>query len=675
MKKILQTIKWFFSNPACVFWLGMVIVLVATTLEVVRGRNTNYFDYQDSTRMFWEGLSPYNLEYAQAHSIYFLYSPVFSVIFAPIFFLPWWLGPYVWNICNYSLFSFAIKSLPSQLDRYKHWIFLFLFSVLLQTIFCYQHNIIVSYIYIFAFILLERNKPFWAVLLIMVSATTKVYGAAELAILLCYPKFWRNVGYAVLCGALLLMLPVINTAFDNVFVLYQEMFDMISSHHSDSDFIGILFARGLKPLLLPNYRLVQVVVIAVLGVLFFWRHKRWKEFRFRVQALAVLTGFMILFSDCPETHTYIIAFPFYAMAFWLQPRRTWIDWTLFWSLVVNFCILPTDVLCPAWLHEYIHETFWLDVYTYFFCWLRLIWWAVGPPFEYNEFFEEGGSFSRGRRKEEGGRRSVLLLMTLCCILSACSHQKTEHDPADKSPSSFLLPPSSVEKITVNGIPFNMKFVEGGTFTMGALPGDTLADADEVHHKVALADFYMGETEVTQELWEAVMEKNRSKNKGAKMPVEYVTYDMCNDFIVRLNTLTGLHFRLPTEAEWEYAARGGKKSKGYLYAGSNNIDEVAYTLSNTEGDKHRPVGQLKPNELGLYDMAGNVWEWCEDWYRKTPDSKPSSNFYVIRGGAYDCSPRYCRSTNRFMYDQRRRFKHVGLRLALTPAGSGAYSQGK
>ena len=153
---------------------------------------------------------------------------------------------------------------------------------------------------------------------------------------------------------------------------------MIASHHNDSDFIGILFARPLKPFLLPNYRLVQVVVFALMAVAFFWRYKRWKDFRFRVQALAALTGFMILFSDCPETHTYIIALPFYAMAFWLQPRRTWVDWTLFWLLVVNFCILPTDVLCPAWLHEYIHKTFWLDVYTFFFCWLRVVWWAVGP---------------------------------------------------------------------------------------------------------------------------------------------------------------------------------------------------------------------------------------------------------------------------------------------------------
>lgn len=628
MKKVVNALKWFFSNPTCVFCLGLAIALLATTLEVVRGRNTNYFDYQDSTRMFWEGISPYNIEYVEAHGIYFLYTPVFNVIFAPIFLLPWWLGPYVWNIGNYSLFSLAIKTLPQQLDKYKHWIFLFLLPVVLQTIFCYQHNIIVAYIYIFAFNLLERNKPFWAVLLIMVSATTKIYGAAELAILFCYPKVWRNLGYSVLCGAALLLLPAINTAFDNVFVLYQEMFDMIASHHSDSDFIGILFARGLKPFLLPNYREVQMVVFALLGIAFFARYKRWGDFRFRVQALAVLTGFMILFSDCPETHTYIIAFPFYAMAYFLQPNRTWLDKTLFWLLVVNFGILPTDVLCPAWLHDYIHQTFWLDVYTYFFCWLRMIWWAVGPF-----------TMTPAAKKVT----AMALVLMLIPAIGFAQQQRT---------------------FTVKGVTFRMNFVEGGTFTMGALPNDTLADADEVRHLAKVKSFYMGETEVTQELWEAVVGKNRSKHKGAQLPVEYVTYHMCKDFIVKLNQLTGLKFRLPSEAEWEYAARGGKHSKGYLYAGSNRPDEVAYTYANFKEGVFMPVGQFKPNELGLYDMTGSVWEWCEDWYRKTPVSKPSSNFHVIRGGCFKSSLRYCRISNRYLYDQRRRHDHVGFRLAMS-----------
>ena len=635
MKKVINAFKWFFSNPTCVFFLGLAVVLLATTLEVARGRNTNYFDYQDSTRMFWEGLSPYNMEYAQAHAIYFLYSPVFSVLFAPIFYLPWWLGPYVWNIGNYSLFALAIKMLPQQLDKYKHWIFLFLLSVLLQTVFCYQHNIIVAYIYIFAFILLERNKPVWAVLLIMISATTKVYGAAELAILLCYPKVWRNLSLALVFGCLLVCLPLLNQNFDNPFVLYQQMFDMIASHHSDSDFVGILFARGMKPLLLPNYRMVQIVVFSLLAVAFFFRYKRWREFSFKVQALGVLTGFMILFSDCPETHTYIITFPFYAMAFWLRNKRTWIDWTLFWLLVVNFCILPTDVLCPAWLHEYIHRTYWVDVYTYFFCWLRMLWWAIGP--------EEGSEIKVESQKLRGALLFLLFLLPLGM-------------QAQTTPGLRVL--------KVKGVTYRMRLVEGGSFMMGALPGDTLADADEVRRKVAVKSFYMGETEVTQELWDAIMPENNSKQKGAKMPVEYITYDQCKEFIAKLNKMTGLVFRLPTEAEWEYAAKGGRKSRGYLYAGSNNPKEVAYTMENDFDDHHKPVAQLKPNELGLYDMSGNVWEFCDDWYRKTPTSKPSNNFHTIRGGAYDCDTRYSRITNRFMYDQRRRRMEVGFRLALS-----------
>ena len=628
--------KKIFSNKYFWWGLGLLVVLIATSVEVFRGRNTNYFDYQDSTRMFWEGLSPYNLEYAQAHQIYFLYSPVFSVLFAPIFYLPWWLGPYVWNIGNYTLFSLAIKWLPQQLDKYKLYIFVFLLSVVLQTVFCYQHNIIVAYIYLFAFILLERGKGFWAVFLIMLSATTKIYGAAELAILFCYPKTLRNFGYAILCGAFFLLLPAVNTNFDNVFVLYQQMFDMIASHHSDSDYIGILFAVGLKPFLLPNYRLVQVVVLAILAVLFFWRYKRWSDFRFRVQALGVLSGFMILFSDCPETHTYIICLPFYVMAFWLQPKRNWIDWTLFWSLVVNYMILPTDVLCPAWLHNFIHRTFWLDVYTYFFCWLRMIWWAVGPD----------RCLMDDVRCKKVELKVILPLLMLLLPLGTQAQSK-----------------SNLRILKVKGVTYKMRLVEGGRFMMGSLPQDSLADADEVRHQETVGDYYIGETEVTQALWEVVMHKNRSKQKGADMPVEYVTYEQIQEFIVRLNKMSGRHFRLPTEAEWEYAARGGRQSKGYLYAGSNNPDEVAYTLTHDFDDHHKRVAQLKPNELGLYDMSGNVWEFCEDWYRKTPTSKPSGNFHVMRGGSYDCDARYSRVTNRFMYDVRRRRMEVGFRLVM------------
>ena len=187
---------------------------------------------------------------------------------------------------------------------------------------------------------------------------------------------------------------------------------------------------------------------------------------------------------------------------------------------------------------------------------------------------------------------------------------------------------------------SMVKVEGGTFTMGAT-SEQGSDADSNEkptHQVTLSDYMICKTEVTQELWQAVMGKNRSRFKGDNLPVENVSWNDCQKFIKKLNSLTGLQFRLPTEAEWEYAARGGNKSKGYKYSGSNDIGSVAWYTSNASGTK--PVATKAPNELGLYDMSGNVWEWCSDWYgsyssdSQTNPKGPSSGFgRVNRGGSW------------------------------------------
>ena len=641
----------FLSKPQTVFWLGMFITLLATSLEVFRGRNTNYFDYQDSTRMFWEGYNAYNLEYAFAHEIYFLYTPVFSTIFAPIFMLPWWLGPYVWNVCNFVLFFLAIWTLPEKFDKYKVRILWFLLPVLLQAIFCYQYNTVVAYIFIFAYSLLERGKGVWAVFLIMLSACTKIYGGAELALLFCYPKTWRNFAYAALFGVILLLTPMINLNYDNPLSAYNEMIQMVASHHSDSDYVGLLFARGLKEFLLPNYRLVQLTVLALLGIGFFANYKRWKNFNFRVYCLGVLSGFIILFSDCPETHTYIISFGGYCMAFWITEDKKWFDWLIFWLLVVNFGILPTDVLCPRWLHEYIHETYWLDVYTYACAWLRMVWWTLRPS-----------HLLKGVKV--GVEKGVKVGLVLFALIPYSAFAQGK-DTRAKRPVSITY--------DVNGIKFTMKYVQGGTYTMGALPCDTLADKDERPvHKVTVNSFYMAETEVTQKLWEHVMGKNKSRVKGQDHPVDNMMYEDCIEFIERLNTILHTNFRMPTEAEWEYAAKGGRLSKGYLYSGSNNPEEVAWTTEQcAKIDGHMPVRQKKPNELGLYDMCGNVSEWCSDFYHSyTKESQTNPNnlspgwFHVVRGGAYNNPVRYSRVTNRYMYDPRRKWVNLGFRIALS-----------
>ena len=232
--------------------------------------------------------------------------------------------------------------------------------------------------------------------------------------------------------------------------------------------------------------------------------------------------------------------------------------------------------------------------------------------------------------------------------------------------------AQTQTFTVKGVSFKMVFVQGGTFQMGATSEQgSAAESDEKPaHRVTLSDYYIGQTEVTQALWQAVMGSNPSNWKGSNLPVEQVSWNDCQQFITRLNQLTGRRFRLPTEAEWEYAARGGNKSRGYKYSGSNDLGSVAWYDGNS--GKTHPVGQKNANELGIYDMTGNVWEWCQDWYDKeyygkSPSTNPCNNTSasrrVARGGGWNNSARYCRVSNRDDISPGSTYIFLGLRLAL------------
>ena len=225
-------------------------------------------------------------------------------------------------------------------------------------------------------------------------------------------------------------------------------------------------------------------------------------------------------------------------------------------------------------------------------------------------------------------------------------------------------------LTVNGIKYNMVWVDGGTFRMGATSeqGSEISDEKPVH-SVTLSGYYIGKTEVTQALWQAVMGSNPSYFEGDDLPVEQVSWDDCQEFIRKLNSLTGQNFRLPTEAEWEFACRGGNNSRGYKYSGSNYIDNVAWYDGNS-GDKTHPVATKSPNELGIYDMSGNVWEWCADWYgdyssgRQTNPKGPyGGSGHVNRGGSWYNFARNCRSSIRIDDYPTYRDDLLGLRLAL------------
>ena len=224
----------------------------------------------------------------------------------------------------------------------------------------------------------------------------------------------------------------------------------------------------------------------------------------------------------------------------------------------------------------------------------------------------------------------------------------------------------------DGISIDMVRVEAGTFTMGATAEmKNPYDDEKPTHRVYLTnDYYIGKYEVTQALWKAVMGNNPSNFKGDNLPVEKVRWDDCQEFIIKLNRITGKTFRLPTEAEWEYAARGGNKSRGYQYSGSNNLSDVAWYSGNSGSVSHA-VGTKQANELGIYDMSGNVWEWCQDWKGEysssslvNPTGANSGSDRVYRGGSWSYIAQYCRSSFRLNYPPDFRSHNLGFRLVLS-----------
>ena len=268
---------------------------------------------------------------------------------------------------------------------------------------------------------------------------------------------------------------------------------------------------------------------------------------------------------------------------------------------------------------------------------------------------------KGKRLTEAKRRE----------LAAVERQERERLQATAKGSSGLSQGAN-RTFTVGGVSFTMVAVQGGTFTMG---GTSEQGSDAVHwekppHNVTLSSYYIGQTEVTQELWQTVMGVNPSYFTGSKKPVESVSWEDCQEFIKRLNEITGRHFRLPTESEWEYAARGGH-SGGYKYSGSDNIYDVAWLGESSPDYGTHAVGTKLPNELGLYDMSGNVWEWCQDWIgdyssitQTNPTGPSSGSRRVIRGGGWTTIAGGCRVSFRFgSLPVDRNIGDNGLRLAL------------
>lgn len=290
-------------------------------------------------------------------------------------------------------------------------------------------------------------------------------------------------------------------------------------------------------------------------------------------------------------------------------------------------------------------------------------------------------------------KHAIRLFILCLMLSlptasfALAHTPQGETTLTPSHNEFS---NDITFILPSGDTIKMIYLEQGSFTMGATPEQVGADSDESPaHNVTLSSYYIAEFEVTQKLWQAVMHTTIQQQSAKGLyntelygvnpscPMYYIDYSECEEFISKLNNLLkdklpqGFHFSLPTEAQWEYAARGGKKAKNTLYAGSNHISEVAWYDENSNSSTH-PVGSKLPNELGIYDMNGNVWEWCADWYSSSYySSSPADNpvnlspgsTRALRGASWAHEASDCRVTNRYDNEPEDRYYNCGMRVAL------------
>ena len=272
-----------------------------------------------------------------------------------------------------------------------------------------------------------------------------------------------------------------------------------------------------------------------------------------------------------------------------------------------------------------------------------------------------------RGETDKAKDYIRSMESLCDGIPSSSFKQIKEKVYNYRPNSTTSASHTTYTETVAGVSFKMVAIPGGTFFMGSNDGD--GDERPVH-SVSLSSYYMGETEVTQALWQVVMGTNPSYHKNCdQCPVEKVSWNDVQEFIKKLNQKTGKRYRLPTEAEWEYAAKGGQS---YTYSGSNDVKDVAWFVGNSNSATH-PVKQKGRNGYGLYDMSGNVWEWCADLYavdyysqspKKDPEGPSGGDRRVLRGGSWYFSSGYCRVAYRYYSNPSGSHGNYGLRLAVS-----------
>ena len=359
INNLLTVIKKLTNNQRSVYLIGFFFTFLITLKEATRLSYNNFQIFSYGSLDFWKGLNPYSdwhhLSILGKPLDLFLYGPLFSILFTPFALLPGWFGVFCWNIFTYSLFFFSIFTLPDQFSFIKKK-FIFFFSVLLLfcTLLSVQFNPVVAALFLFSFTLLEKKMGFWAVLLILLSGFIKVYGIFQLAMLLFYPRFWKNALYCILIGIVLILLPLIHIPASELVAYYQSWVVTVMNHSDASRFYSIyrpvcLLGKAIEPYM----GLISIGILLVILIFTLIKLKLFKEsFLLRVQFLGIIMSWAILFGLSSERHTYVIAVVGYAM-WYLCITPTRLDKVLLWLNFILLAILPVDILCPWVISNFI----------------------------------------------------------------------------------------------------------------------------------------------------------------------------------------------------------------------------------------------------------------------------------------------------------------------------------
>lgn len=378
MRSFFSALDRFFMNRRNLYLLGFLLTFALSFSEVMRGKHFNFMIFSEATLDFWRGIVPYGSQWAATHHDYYLYGPLFNLLFTPFALLPGWLGPFAWNLFNYTLYFLAIFTLPDRFTvRQKRNTYLYTMLILATTQLSFQYNVAVAYLFVFAFNLLERGRAGWAIALILISGFTKVYGFFQLGLLLCYPRFWRNMGYVAGISAFYFLLPLVNMPGEALLPYYRSWVAGLDVHYGTRVFETFFNIRLLFPTLPSYMHYIQAGVLAALALFLVLCRCKWGDPAFRAQALGILMGYVILFSNAAEKHTYVIALLGYLIWYWSRTPRP-LDKLLFWANFIVLVWMPVDVLFPAKWMRFFFDTLDLNQWLFLVTWLRMVWVTLNP---------------------------------------------------------------------------------------------------------------------------------------------------------------------------------------------------------------------------------------------------------------------------------------------------------